>query len=287
MDKQAQQALLDALSVLSARIAALEGVAVPERGEQGPQGERGADGAQGDPGPSGPQGEQGPEGPQGPAGEAGPQGEQGKPGADGAGIANITWSNEAAAIALDDGRFFVRPWPEIKRGEPGPQGQLGPKGEKGERGDMGATGARGETGTAGVGIEDVEIRSGRLRVTLTDGREFVGNVKGPKGDPGARGLPQPPVVIPDPVVETVTESATMTQSGGFTLADASAGSITLTLPAAASGLRFTVKKVDATSNGVEIATPDAATIDGAEVFEIGAQYTSLTFTCDGTNWFIF
>lgn len=70
------------------------------------------------------------------------------------------------------------------------------------------------------------------------------------------------------------------------LADASGGSITITLPSPSTDIDITVKKTDSSSNAVDIATPGSETIDGSSSLSITSQYTSRTITSDGSNYFI-
>jgi hypothetical protein len=61
--------------------------------------------------------------------------------------------------------------------------------------------------------------------------------------------------------------------------------ITITLPSAAtSGLRYTIKKVDAGSGTVTVATTSGQVIDGATTKTINARYVSLTVVSNGTGW---
>lgn len=73
------------------------------------------------------------------------------------------------------------------------------------------------------------------------------------------------------------------------LADASGGAFNITLPALSSvgaGFSITVKKTDATSNGITMVTPGAETIDGNATFIIATQNNSYTFVTDRTNWYV-
>lgn len=92
---------------------------------------------------------------------------------------------------------------------------------------------------------------------------------------------------------TLNSHSVTTQSGNYTankndvvLADASGGAITVTLPSADSNIMVTVKKIDSSSNAVEIATPNSETIDGDTNRTITGQYISREITSDGTNYFI-
>lgn len=74
---------------------------------------------------------------------------------------------------------------------------------------------------------------------------------------------------------------------GTLLGDATAGSFTFTLPAAAAAatLIYNFKKTDASANTVTIAQhAGGETIDGQASYIIGAQYASVTVQSDGTKW---
>lgn len=91
-------------------------------------------------------------------------------------------------------------------------------------------------------------------------------------------------------VAVVTKIAnyTLTANDCVVLADASAGNLTLTLPAAntVSGIQYNLKKIDATGAVVTIEANAAETIDGELQQAISNQYTSMTIVSDGTNWHI-
>jgi hypothetical protein len=85
---------------------------------------------------------------------------------------------------------------------------------------------------------------------------------------------------------TVTTDTLLSLSDGLCLVDATAGAVTITLPAlpAAGGYRLSVKKIDAVNN----VTVDggAANIDGAGTAVITTQYDSVTFIADASQWWI-
>jgi len=89
-------------------------------------------------------------------------------------------------------------------------------------------------------------------------------------------------------VASVSTTQALTTDDRYFLADASGGSITLTLPAASgnSGYACTIKKVDSTASVVTIDGSGAETMDGELTQEIDVQYTSISLVCDGSNWFI-
>lgn len=84
----------------------------------------------------------------------------------------------------------------------------------------------------------------------------------------------------------VSASATATNADTLILADATAGAVTITLPAAASsaGHRLIIKKTDASANAVTVDGSGAETIDGAATASLTAQYQSIEIVCDGSTW---
>lgn len=85
---------------------------------------------------------------------------------------------------------------------------------------------------------------------------------------------------------TKTGAYTLTSSDDVIFANAVSAGFTLTLPSASTivGRAYEVKKTDASTNVVTIATTGGQTIDGASTRTIGVQYGSLTVMSDGTNW---
>jgi hypothetical protein len=69
------------------------------------------------------------------------------------------------------------------------------------------------------------------------------------------------------------------------IADATSGSIVMTLPTPLAGQMITIKKICPSANTVTI-TPPSGTIDGAASKVLTVQYQSITVVCDGTNYFI-
>lgn len=86
-------------------------------------------------------------------------------------------------------------------------------------------------------------------------------------------------------VVTDNTSSAILSTENVSLADASGGSITLTLPAHASGRQVTVKKTDATANTVTV-TGATGNIDGASNVVLYSEDESVTVISDGTNWHI-
>lgn len=92
---------------------------------------------------------------------------------------------------------------------------------------------------------------------------------------------------PQPTYTVTTETSDYTAGiHDAVLADASGAALTVTLPAPSTDVLVAVKKTDATSNAVTIATPGTETIDGDTERTVTAQYVSRTITSDGSDYFI-
>lgn len=74
----------------------------------------------------------------------------------------------------------------------------------------------------------------------------------------------------------------------FVVADTTAGSFIITLPAAAANANaiIDVKNIGSAGNTLTVDGNGAETIDGALTFTMTAQYQSVTVICDGTQWWI-
>jgi hypothetical protein len=85
-------------------------------------------------------------------------------------------------------------------------------------------------------------------------------------------------------IVTVTTSTTLTSAHYTVLVDATAGDVSINLPAAAgaSGRVYNVKKIDATANEVIF----VGTVDGDTDKRISSRYTSVTVQSNGTSWWI-
>lgn len=103
-------------------------------------------------------------------------------------------------------------------------------------------------------------------------------------------LGPPPLTVEDlrvtASVVTKTANYTATADDYTILCDATAGDITITLPAA-SGLDqhiFNIKKIDSTANLVTITSTD--TIDDEASVSTYIQWTNIVVQSDGANWYI-
>jgi hypothetical protein len=88
-------------------------------------------------------------------------------------------------------------------------------------------------------------------------------------------------------ITTKTANYTATASD-YTIVCNNAGTITITLPAAAgcSGRVYVVKKISAALNNVTVDGNAAETIDGAATRVLTTQYESVMIQSNGTSWFI-
>lgn len=86
---------------------------------------------------------------------------------------------------------------------------------------------------------------------------------------------------------SITSNRTLDETDYLILADATSGTVTVTLPAAsgATGRLYRVKKTTA-ANTVVIDGNASETIDGATTQTLTGQYDTLTIQCDGSNWHI-
>lgn len=84
-------------------------------------------------------------------------------------------------------------------------------------------------------------------------------------------------------VNHTTKTASFTPDGDSAIffCDATAGAITVTLPAAADngGVRLVFKKTDASANAVTVNTADGGAVS------LPDQYNSVEVTSNGTAWF--
>lgn len=86
---------------------------------------------------------------------------------------------------------------------------------------------------------------------------------------------------------TKTANYTLTTTDDVIKADATSGAITMTLPTAVGVKKaYRIKKIDSTSNAVNIATTSSQTIDGSSSIAITVQNTALLLVSDGANWVI-
>ncbi len=84
-----------------------------------------------------------------------------------------------------------------------------------------------------------------------------------------------------------TANYTLTESDHYVSVDATAGAVTITLPASAStrvGKRYTVNKIDAGGNAVTVDGNGAETIEGSANVSLATQWSKVTVVNNGTSW---
>jgi len=91
--------------------------------------------------------------------------------------------------------------------------------------------------------------------------------------------------VTDPVT-TLAANYTATGSDSVLLGNAASAGFTVTLPSAATmtGETLLVKKIDATTNAVTLATTGSQTIDGATTYALTVQNATFSVISDGSNW---
>lgn len=87
-------------------------------------------------------------------------------------------------------------------------------------------------------------------------------------------------------VTSATTNYTAVSSDTVVLADATGGSLTVTLPTAVgiTGKVYRVKRQNSGANTVTVGTTSAQTIDGSTTQILAIQYTSVDLVSDGSNW---
>lgn len=89
-------------------------------------------------------------------------------------------------------------------------------------------------------------------------------------------------------IVTETTNYTATTSDYTILVDATAGAVTITLPAASglTGQVINIKKIDSSSNAVTISRAGTDTIDGGTTLSIATQYQAYTVQTNGSAWWV-
>jgi len=85
-----------------------------------------------------------------------------------------------------------------------------------------------------------------------------------------------------------TANYTVTATDCVLTSDATAGTVTFTLPTAVgiAGRRYTFKRIDASANSTVIDGAGSETIDGATTKTLGAQWSAITVISNGVNWLV-
>ncbi|HPD66143.1 MAG TPA: hypothetical protein P5050_11305 [Bacteroidia bacterium] len=89
-------------------------------------------------------------------------------------------------------------------------------------------------------------------------------------------------------VASKTSNYTITSSDYSIVADASSGSINITLPDASgiSGRIYVIKRLNSGANAVTVLTTNSQTIDGLSSYSLSAQFATVMVQSDGSNWII-
>ncbi len=89
-------------------------------------------------------------------------------------------------------------------------------------------------------------------------------------------------------IRTISTDTTVLLTDGTILVNAAGADTIVTLPSAvaASGCRFVVKKIDATTNQLIVSGVSGQTIDGEPTFTTDVQWDFAEFQPDGINWYI-
>lgn len=146
--------------------------------------------------------------------------------------------------------------------------------------------------TNGINLYDITANSAGLRVNNAFYLPTNGGTANQVLTSNGAGVAswQTPSVTPSTWNVTTQAGASYTAaSNDYVLVNAATH--TVTLPAAANGIRVGVKMINATVTNIQVKTPSAGvTIDGTNRFVTGLpilnQYDAYTFVCDGTNWWI-
>jgi len=87
--------------------------------------------------------------------------------------------------------------------------------------------------------------------------------------------------------ETVTANS-VADKKSIIYCDATAGNVTITLPAVANSLNLTyyIKKIDASVNTVIIDGNASETIDGATTKTLSSQWEVVSLHCNGSTWYL-
>jgi hypothetical protein len=87
---------------------------------------------------------------------------------------------------------------------------------------------------------------------------------------------------------TKTSNYTIAGTDVVIFANATSGSVVITLPTASAnaGYRFYIKRIDGSINACSVARSGSDTIDGQVSMSLDTQYMSLTVVSDGNAWYV-
>lgn len=89
-------------------------------------------------------------------------------------------------------------------------------------------------------------------------------------------------------IATITSTTTLGVNNFTVLCDATAGAVTVNLPAVSgiAGRIYNVKKIDSSGNACTLDGNSSETIDGTTTRALSAQYQSVQIQTDGTAWWV-
>lgn len=137
-------------------------------------------------------------------------------------------------------------------------------------------------------LQQLEIGDSLEFRIATGGAGSGGGGVGPQGPPGVAGPPGSDAIGGPINISTKTSNYTVMLTDNILLANAFSGAITFTLPSAASstGRVFWFKKIDSSSNAMNLQAFGAELIDGFNVQFTVTQYESFTLVSNGVAWYI-
>ncbi len=159
------------------------------------------------------------------------------------------------------------------------------------------TGSYTEVGSIGtvsnvIQIQITLVAGDSLEVRFSGGSGGSGGGVGPQGPAGPTGPAGPAGqdALGGPVsISTKTSNYTVMTSDCFLRANCISNPVTFTLPMASSatGQAFYLKKVDSSSNAMNIAASGSDLIDGLATQTTSTQYASFSIISNGSSWDIF
>ena len=86
-------------------------------------------------------------------------------------------------------------------------------------------------------------------------------------------------------IMSITVSTTLT-TNAIVFVDCTAGNIIVTLPPAAIGSHFVIKRIDGSANTITVDGDGSETIDNVTTKTLPSQYDAIHIVSDGTEWWI-
>lgn len=152
-----------------------------------------------------------------------------------------------------------------------------------------------EVGAGGANSSVIQIQRSivagdqlQFRLGTGGGGGGFGGAPGPQGPPGPAG-PSGSDAIGGPIaISTKSSSYSVMSSDNVLLANCLGGGIVFTLPnpSTVAGKLFYFKKIDSSSNPMQITATGGVLIDGSTVFSTNVQWTSFTIVNDGITYYI-